>query len=237
MVELWQNIEFKIGEHILIYQVRSSFLYNAAKGDGHTNAEIFHQLGIEDPTAFATKVYGYPSQQPNKGSFPEYRENDLAAATAIVEALKEECAKANHNVKWGDMVYFRVGDHTLAYRVTSTHLTCDYDSNNIIFEELELDKYAVCTQCYGYDAGYGSFPTCQYEDFEALTRLIDYLQQKCMEYNAKYDMPEDFKAKPGKTAPEYTWLEKAIDAMKSPTPSLLSETTLLTRRKSNTCKF
>lgn len=116
MVELKEIIEFKVGEHTLIYQVYSTFLWNINSGYGHTNDEIFHQLGIEDPIAFATKVYGYPSQQPNKDSFPEYHENDLAAATRIVEALKEECAKvmaSNHNVKWGDNVYFRIGDRTL----------------------------------------------------------------------------------------------------------------------------
>lgn len=239
MVELWQKIEFKIGEHTLIYQVHPNFLWNTTAGCGHTNVEIFHLLDIEDPVAFATGVYGYPCSQPHKDSFPEYNSGDLATATIMVKELQRLCEEANkkHQVKWGDIVYFSVGDHTLAYRVNSTHLCCQDSSNSIIFEELGLDKYTVCTQCYGYDAGYGSFPTCQYEDFAALTRVVDYLQQKCMEYNVKHDLPADIKAEPGKVAPEYTKLEKAIDAMKPPTSSLLSETTLLTCRKSNTCKF
>lgn len=111
------------------------------------------------------------------------------------------------------------------------------DNNDKIFNELGLDKYAVCTKCYGYDAGFGSFPVCADNDYAALTRLVDYLQQKCKEYNSKYTMsPQDFKDKPKNIAPDYAQLAKAIEAWR-PTPSLLSETTLLTRRKSNTCKF
>lgn len=248
MVELWEKIAFKVGKHTLVYRVHPNFLLNTTTGCGHTNVEIFHLLGIEDPVAFADKVYGYPCKQPNKDSFPEYHMDDLAAATAIIDALKEKCEKTidhDHLLKWGDNVYFRIGDRTITYKVNSTHLM-NYDgSNSIIFDELGLDKYAVCTKCYGYDAGYGSFPTCHGEDFEALTRLIDYLQQKCKEYNAKYDdMPEDLKAKPGKIAPEYARCKSPWDDLpmakidtRPPTSSILSETTLLTRRKSNTCKF
>ena len=238
MVELWEKIEFKVGKRTLTYQVRSNYLLNVTIGISHTNNEIFQLLGIEDPAEFADSVYGYPCRQPNKDSFPEYCTDDIEAATRMVEVLQAKCKQVTkHQLRFGDYVYFRVGDCTLAYKVTNTHLHSDTHSNGEIFTRLELDKYAVCTQCYGYDAGYGSFPICQYEDFEALTRLVNYLQQKCREYNAKHDLPEDLKAKPEKIAPEYTRLEKAIEALKPPTSSLLSETTLLTSRKSNTCKF
>lgn len=91
--------------------------------------------------------------------------------------------------KEGDYIKFDLGDKVLKYIVGHNHLRNVTDELNIsdsfndqIFSLLGLEKRSFCTEHYGYAPREGSFPISRYEDFAALTRVVNALQKECKQF-------------------------------------------------------
>jgi len=84
-------------------------------------------------------------------------------------------------VRRDDIVNFTVGDIQISYRVDGNFLNeRGHDENDRIFTLLNLDKVQVALECYGYQPGSGSWPSFRENDYEACTRLINYLYGYCV---------------------------------------------------------
>ena len=53
--------------------------------------------------------------------------------------------------------------------------------NGQIFVDLGLDRYKFCSDCYGYEADCGAWPTVKDKDYAALTRAVEALFPYCDE--------------------------------------------------------
>ena len=83
-------------------------------------------------------------------------------------------------LKNGQEVIFTIKDKNYIYIVYSQHLCIKGSGyNDQIFKDLKLDKFKFCYDCYGYEPGVGDWPESNYEDFAALTRLVEALFPYC----------------------------------------------------------
>ena len=80
ILERGDVLEFKKSGKILQYNVQWVFFESLGR---HDNSEILFMLGFTTPTKrndFCTKHYGYITL---RGDWPEYKHNDMGAATRI----------------------------------------------------------------------------------------------------------------------------------------------------------
>ena len=83
-------------------------------------------------------------------------------------------------LKEGQEVIFTIKDKNYIYIVYSQYLCIkNSDYNYQIFRDLKLDKFKFCSDYYGYEPGRGDWPESNYEDFAALTRLVEALFPYC----------------------------------------------------------
>lgn len=86
-------------------------------------------------------------------------------------------------LKYNDKITFTVEGNVFHYRVSSDYLIAASGTNDIIFTTLGLigtQKYTFCDKWYGYTCDRdGTWPNCKYEDYEALTRIVEALQVMC----------------------------------------------------------
>ena len=83
-----------------------------------------------------------------------------------------------------DVVIFRIGNKIYSYVVLDDKLESPCFLNDIIFQELNLNKNLISTQTYGYFLGdyqAHEWPYCFPQDYKALTRLTIKLLQICEE--------------------------------------------------------
>lgn len=75
------------------------------------------------------------------------------------------------SVKEGDRVVF---NEDYIYKVTQNYIQGCGKDNEAIFRKIghKNDKVAFCKAAYGYDPKEGFCPECEYEDYDALLRLI-----------------------------------------------------------------
>lgn len=79
----------------------------------------------------------------------------------------------------GEKVYFEINGRTLEYTVQiGGRFLYNKGVNSAIFDLLGLNKQVFATKHYGYPAKSGGWPECRPYDFEALTRLVDALQEE-----------------------------------------------------------
>ena len=77
-------------------------------------------------------------------------------------------------------IIFTIKDKNYIYIVYSQHLCIkDSDYNDLIFENLKLDKFKFCSDCYGYKPGIGVWPESKNGDYSALTRVVEALFPYC----------------------------------------------------------
>jgi hypothetical protein len=92
-----------------------------------------------------------------------------------------EITKDNYKIlhenplKNGDIVKFIYNNIEYIYIVKNCYLGISGETNSVIFTNLQLNKYKVSTEAYGYTCDYGSWPECKIHDYEALTRLVIFL--------------------------------------------------------------
>lgn len=151
----------------------------------------------------------------------------------IYHTLKE---LGNNTLSYGDIVYFYVSGRQLKYSVQSNHLSNCIKSNNAeIFSILGVNKSNFCNCCYGYHNHEGDWPTCNTEDFAALTRVVQALYReiecrKIKEDTISYDssnLLQELKAKLSTIGPTKPTLEPLILEKKENTSS-----NILVKRKS-----
>ena len=83
-------------------------------------------------------------------------------------------------LKEGQEVIFTIKDKNYIYIVYLQYLCIkNSDYNYQIFRDLELDKFKFCSDYYGYKPGRGDWPESKYEDYTALTRLVEALFPYC----------------------------------------------------------
>ena len=90
-------------------------------------------------------------------------------------------------LKIGDHLTFSC-DHTeLNYKVNYRYLNnISFGDNALIFEKLGENKLKFCTEAFGYEARRGDCPTCDDEDYKALTRLALAIFRKCKNFDSGY---------------------------------------------------
>lgn len=76
-------------------------------------------------------------------------------------------------------VIFIIKDKNYKYEVHESFLKEEYSNNDQIFIDLKIDKIKFAYSAYGYNPSDGSWPTSNYEDFAALTRLVEALFPYC----------------------------------------------------------
>ena len=83
-------------------------------------------------------------------------------------------------LKEGQEVIFTIKDKNYIYIVYSQYLCIkNSDYNYQIFTDLKLDKFKFCSDYYGYEPGRGDWPESNYEDYTALTRVVEALFPYC----------------------------------------------------------
>ena len=83
-------------------------------------------------------------------------------------------------LKEGQEVIFTIKDKNYIYIVYSQYLCIkNSDYNSQIFTDLKLDKFKFCSDYYGYEPGRGDWPESKYEDYTALTRVVEALFSYC----------------------------------------------------------
>lgn len=87
------------------------------------------------------------------------------------------------NPSIGDDIIFALNGKEIRYQVTSSHLVCWRESNDVIFDMLGIhNKRLYCQDIYGYrPIGDHIFPECKNNDFDALKRIISALFRKIEE--------------------------------------------------------
>lgn len=83
-------------------------------------------------------------------------------------------------LKKGQEVIFTIKDKNYIYIVYSQHLCIKGpDCNDLIFENLKLNQFKFCSDCYGYKPGIGDWPESKFGDYSALTRVVEALFPYC----------------------------------------------------------
>lgn len=70
-------------------------------------------------------------------------------------------------LEYGDTVIFK----DITYTVLEEFLCCS-SYNDKIFQDLEISKFDIAKQAYGYYPFSGDWPECKKDDYPALTRLV-----------------------------------------------------------------
>ena len=84
-------------------------------------------------------------------------------------------------LKRGDNIEFIKGYENISYSVEVGYLKAEnYSENSIIFSRLGLNKEELADKCYGYPHIKGSWPECKEGDYEALTRLVNFIAQEAV---------------------------------------------------------
>lgn len=91
--------------------------------------------------------------------------------------LTIENYKQFSEVEEGDRVVFEFDSNTYIYTVEPGYLGIeDGDANSKILDVLGIDNHCkFCSEAYGYEAedvGRLGFPECEYEDYDALFKVI-----------------------------------------------------------------
>lgn len=84
-------------------------------------------------------------------------------------------------LKNGQEVIFIIKDKNYKYKVHKSFLNGEYSNNDQIFIDLKIDQIKFAYSAYGYNLGNGFWPESNYEDFAALTRLVEALFPYCDE--------------------------------------------------------
>lgn len=74
-----------------------------------------------------------------------------------------------HSVKGGDRVVFT---DSIVYMVTDSFLNCPAHLNDRIFREMGVSGKEFCAKAYGYQPGFGDWPTYKPGDYGAAYRVI-----------------------------------------------------------------
>lgn len=82
-------------------------------------------------------------------------------------------------LKNGQEVIFIIKDKNYKYKVHKSFLNGEYYNNDQIFIDLKIDQIKFAYSAYGYNPGNGFWPESNYEDFAALTRLVEALFPYC----------------------------------------------------------
>ena len=92
----------------------------------------------------------------------------------------------NNILSLNDTVYFYINGKQLKYYVKPDHLANALKYNNEeIFSILDIKKEDFCKSYYGYNPYGGDWPTCRYDDFTALTRVVKALYLKIIDKKTK----------------------------------------------------
>ena len=84
-------------------------------------------------------------------------------------------------LKEGQEIVFTIKDKKYKYYVWKSFLRAKRDFNDQIFSDLKLDKIKLANSAYGYASDGGDWPESRYEDFSALTRIVEALFPYCDE--------------------------------------------------------
>lgn len=77
----------------------------------------------------------------------------------------------NKTLKLGDTVVFNGTRYVANRSPIGAYMENTKGYNDEIFDNLLIDEDKAAVKAYGYGPGCGSWPDCQGEDYEALTRL------------------------------------------------------------------
>lgn len=182
-VEYNSTVIFQVGGTRYTYRVCTTHL---AYGNGN-NQTIFKVLGL-DKKAFCTQHYGYAVGDQD---WPDYKYEDFAAASRVIDALQEECRKFNEpkvaepveeklNLRVNSVVTIGPCTYTVKYSYLVDNDNPRGGDNDRIFTYLGVNKFELAKQMYGYELKGGSWPEFKYGDYAAAQRLVEELQRLCL---------------------------------------------------------
>lgn len=76
-------------------------------------------------------------------------------------------------------IIFTIKDKNYKYQVYKFFLKEENAYNDKIFIALKIDKVKFADSAYGYTSGKGNWPESRYEDYAALTRVVEALFPYC----------------------------------------------------------
>jgi hypothetical protein len=159
--------KFKVGDEVQILD-KSVF-----RDQGYNNGEKMRGV-IE-----YLDSSGWWSVTWDNGFTNTYRDEDLEPYDTSTSELEEN-------------ITFTVNGRTFNYTLCSTYYSYTSSGNDVIFNELGVDKDLFCSKVYGYEALDGSWPEWKYGDNEAPIKIIRAIREKIkeMESEPKIDVAE-----------------------------------------------
>ena len=75
-----------------------------------------------------------------------------------------------------DLIIFDDGKIRIEGKISNTHLSCNHYANSTPFKMIGLttrpEILKFCSKYYGYTVKHGTWPSCNYNDYPALQRMI-----------------------------------------------------------------
>ena len=117
-------------------------------------------------------------------------------------------------LKEGQRIVFTIKDKNYKYEVCTNYLQkLEGGYNDKIFLDLKLDTKKFANSAYGYDSDEGDWPESRFEDFAALTRLVEALFPYCdkvtVDGNIVYSKSENTVSKKLKPSTSYSTSESS----------------------------
>ena len=105
----------------------------------------------------------------DNGDTNTYRDEDLEPYVTTSTSEPEE------------NITFTINGRTYNYTLCSTYYSYSSSGNDVIFNELGVDKDLFCSKVYGYEALYGSWPEWRDGDNEAPIKIVKAIREKIKE--------------------------------------------------------
>jgi hypothetical protein len=116
-----------------------------------------------------------PSKYGNTNLFRHVYFETCGWAPIYEEPVKYSLLKGN------DIVIFDGPNGPRKYTVNWTCLSLAGRDNDIIFQDLGVDKYQLASKMYGYSVHIGDWPSFITKDYKAATNLVNELHRLCAE--------------------------------------------------------
>lgn len=116
-----------------------------------------------------------PSKYGNTNLFRHVYFETCGWAPIYEEPVKYSLLKGN------DIVIFDGPNGPRKYTVNWTCLSFQGRDNDIIFQDLGVDKYQLASKMYGYSIYSGNWPSFNSKDYKAATNLVNELHRLCAE--------------------------------------------------------
>lgn len=118
---------------------------------------------------------------------PNFNFNDFVGIKSIKKIETTSTSEPEENIT------FTVNGRTYNYTLCSTYYSYSVSSNDVIFNELGVDKDLFCSKVYGYEALDGSWPEWRDGDNEAPIKIVKAIREKIKQMESQTEPQRKFK--------------------------------------------